>query len=173
MNNQDRERMAKIVGDLCGSLACVSVGFMVLVIMLSFTLTYYNVDAWAVVSVMIGIVLACILGRATMFLSRVDDCTPNDMFAPLIKYIGICCVIGLMSWAVLHPLYDRDYPNRMCYEVVFDLDDNATEYMKQQCPEYRQNVQQLLTGVIVLFPLAMILMVIAHGWFVFSRWGKR
>ena len=172
MKNQDRERMAKTIGDLCGSLACVSVGFTVFAIMLSFTISYYNVDAWAVVSVMAGIVLACILGRAAMFLSREDDCTPNEMFAPLIKYIGICCVIGLMSWAVLYPIYDRDYPNRMCYEVVIGVDKNATEYMKQQCPEYRENAQQLLTGVIVLFPFAMILMVIVHGWFRLSRWGK-
>lgn len=173
MNDQDRERVAKTIGDLCGSLACVSIGFTVFVIMLSFTITYYNVDAWAVVSVMVGIVLACILGRATMFLSCGDDCTPNDMFAPLVTYMGICCVIGLMAWAVVYPVYDRDYPNRMCYEVVIGLDKNATEYMKQQCPEYRQNVQQLLTGTIVIFPFTMILMIIIHGWFRFSRWDKR
>ena len=169
MNDQDRSIVAKTVGDICGSLTCISVCFGVFAITLSFTLMYYSVDVSTALSIMVGIALGCLFTRISLLLSHCRDCTPNYIFAPVIKWMAVCCILGLVTGAVLSLSYNQKYPNEMCWNTVAGLEENATEYMQQQCPKYRHGVQQLLDYTLIVFPVLLVIVATVQGWYKFSH----
>ncbi len=171
MNDQDRHSVAKIVSDLCGSLACASVGFAVFAIILSFTIKYYEVDMGTVVSVMVGVALACFFTRVALLLQYSSPATPNDVFRPLVVLLVMFVVLGsVIGWIVQHES-NTDYRSEMCYRVVNGLEPYATSHMIKECPAYRDNVQQLFNGVLGALPLGLVIALFIHSWLKFSRWG--
>ncbi len=157
MDERDRNLLTKIAGDACGGLACLSIGFAVFTVTLSFTVIYYDVEVWSVISIMVGIALAGILTRLTLFLSHYKDYKFDDVFKPVVKYLIVFSVVGIVLGGVLLPLtYNAPYPNLMCYEVAIGMDVGHSEDVIKQCYEYRNDVQQLLNGILIPFPIAMV-----------------
>ena len=169
MNRRNREVLAKVAGDSCGSLASISVGFAVFVIVLSLAVEHYRVEVWAIVSIMVGIALGCLFTRVSLLLSHCKNCTPNSVFAPVIKWMAIFCVVGVVSGSLLAWSYNEDWRNEMCSSVAAGLEKNATPYMTEQCPVFMHNVQQLLDYTLIVFPVVLVVMVTAQSWRRLSR----
>ena len=156
MDEPYRSQLAKVAGDACGSLAGLSVGFAIFVVTLWFTVLFYNIEVWAVVSIMVGIALACIVTRLTLFLSYCQDCKPNDVFKPVVKGLVVFGVLGVAFGWFLSPAYNEPYPNQMCYEVSIGEDPGHDEEALSGCDDYRHNIQQLLNGALIAFPIVMV-----------------
>lgn len=161
MNKQDRSDLAKAAGETCGSLACISICFAVFVIALSSSVEYYQVEVLSVVSIMVGIALACLFARLTLFSSECKDCKPDKVFKPLVWHLAWFSVLGAVVGLLLSTAYNNDCPDRICYEVVMGLDRNTTEHMMAKCLEYRHNILQLLNGVLAAFPIFLIIWAVA------------
>lgn len=164
MNDQDKHSVAEIVGDLCGSITGSSVGFAVFAIVLSFTIMYYEVDRGTVVSVMMGIALACFFTRVALLLQYSPKSTPNSVFRPVVVYLVMSVALGLVIGLIIQYVSNVDYRSEMCYNVVNGLEQDATPYMIEACPVYRDNIQQLFDGALDALPLVLITALIIHSW---------
>lgn len=146
MNGQDKEKVAKTAGDLCGSIACISVCFAVFVVVLSATVEQYQVNAWAVVSIMVGIAIGCLFARVALLLVHCEKCEPGNVFTPVIKGMVGCFVLGLVAGFLLSPIYNQEH-------------------------DYPHIVQQILTYGLMAFPILLIILVTVQGWFKLARSG--
>ena len=161
MDELHRSQLAKAAGDACGMLACLSVGFAIFVVTLSFTVLFYHVEVWSVVSIMVGIALACLFTRLTLFMSNCQDCKPDDVFKPVRNYLIVFGVVGVALGLFLSLGYNEPYPNLMCYEVDIGEDPGHSKEVLSRCDDYRHGVQQLLNGTLIMFPIVMVV------WFVY------
>ena len=169
MNDQDKERMVRAIGGMCGSLTCASAGFVVFVVALSVATLYYEFEVWAVVSIMVGIAVASLLARVQLLLSHCRDCVPNDIFGSISKYLLLFCALGLVTGLILPLTYNADYPHRMCAEAPAVPNEEYNEYMIEGCKEFRHNVQLLLDVTLAIFPLTLIVITIVDGRLRFRR----
>lgn len=160
MDEQWRSKLAIAAGDVCGGLACFSVGFAIFVAVLSFTILFYHVEVWAVVSIMVGIALACLFTRLTLFLSYCQDCEHDDVFKPVFKWLIVFGMIGVGLGLLLSCIYNEPFPNQMCYEVAIGEDPGHGEETLIICDHYRHDVQQFLDGVLIGSTIGMVV------WFV-------
>lgn len=172
MNKQGRSDLAKAAGEACGSLACISICFAVFAIALSSSVEYYQVEVLSVVSMMVGIALACLFVRLTLFSSECRDCTPDMVFRPLVRHLVWLSVLGAVTGLLLSAAYNDDYPDRMCYEVAVGLETNHTENTIWQCHVYRHDIQQLLNGTLAAFPIFMIVWAVVDMMRKVSRFGN-
>ena len=147
MNDQDKRSVAKTVGDICGSLTCFSVGFAVLVLVLLVTVRSFQVESLAIVSIMVGIALACFLTRVTLFLSYHDG-KPAEIFKPWIWYLMVFIGMGIMAGVVLQAEYNK----------------YGAECVTEQCLESKHNIQLFLDIVLGVVPVSLIVYAVVNGW---------
>ena len=147
MNKQDKHSVAKTVGDLCGSLTCFSVGFAVLVLVLSTTVRNFHVETWAVVSIMVGIALACFFTRVTLFLSYYDG-KPAEIFRYWIWYLILFIMMGVVAGLFLQAEYNK----------------YGAECVTVQCLEGKHNIQLFLDSVLGVVPVSLIVYAVVSGW---------
>lgn len=161
MNKQDRSDLAKAAGDACGSLACISICFAVFAIALSSSVFYYQVEVLSIVSIMVGIALACFLARLTLFSSECRDCTLDKVFKPLAKHLAWLSVLGAGAGLLLSAVYNEPFPHEMCYEVSIGLGAGQSEETIRQCHDMRHDVMQFLNGALAGFPIFLIVWAVA------------
>lgn len=147
MNEQDKRNVAKTVGDICGSLTCFSVGYAVLVLVLSVTVRNFQVEALAIVSIMVGIALACFLARVTLFLSYYDG-APAEIFKPWIWFLMLFIGMGAVAGVLLPVVYNKYGAN--C--------------VTEQCLASKYNIQMFLDIGLGVIPVLLIVYAVVHGW---------
>lgn len=172
MNKQYGNKLAKATGDACGLLTGASIGYAVFVLTLSFAVLFYHVAAWSVVSIMVGIALACLFTRLTLFISNCPDCKPDHIIKPVFVYLIAFSAIGVVLGVVLSLVYNEPFPNQMCHEAATGIEIGNKEAM-QQCDDYRSSVQQLLDGVLITAPIVMVVWFVVSVMYSVSRFNHK
>ena len=160
MNESYSSKLAKIVGDTCGSLTYIGILFTMFVITLSVFILYYHVEVLSIVSIAVGITLASFFARLTLFISYCKERNPHGMFKSLAKYLGMLSVLGVAAGVFVSVSYNVSFPNEMCYEVIIGLDDGFGEETILDCHELQRDMHKILNGVLVLYPISMIVLAI-------------
>lgn len=151
MNDQDKRSVAKTVGDICGSLTCFSVCFAVFVLVLFVTVRNFQVEALAIVSIMVGIALACFITRVTLFLSYHDG-KPAEIFKPLVWRLMLFIVMGVVAGVFLQAEYNK-YGGADC--------------VTEQCLKSKHNIQLFLDIILGAVPVYLIVYAVVHCWYRF------
>ena len=155
MTKSRHSELAKIVADNCGFLACISIGFAILVIVFSFMVSVYQVEVWAAVSIMVGIAFAGLLTRLRLFLSYCQDSEPDEMFNPIVKYLIVFSLLGLAAGVGMAIIYNETYTVETLGGISC-VDPDNDEEIPSKCDEYRYSVQQLLDYGLIAVPLYIV-----------------
>lgn len=151
MNDQDKHNVAKTVGDFCGGLTCFSIGWAVFVLVISVTVRNFQVEVWTVVSIMVGIALACFLARVTLFLSYYDG-KPADIFKHWFWYLLLFVVMGVVLGMVPGLILQAEYSKY------------SAECVTEQHPEINNNLQLFWNVTLMGLPVVTIMYAVFIGW---------
>ena len=160
MDEQYENKLAKIAGNVCDLLACMSISFAIFAIMLSFFILYYRVEVVSVVSIMVGIALASFFARLTLFMSHCRDCKIDDVFDSLVRYLGIFSALAIIAGMIVPALYNSFYSDEMCYEAVIGLDVSFVKEKILECHEIQRDIHKTLNGILAGFPIFMIILAV-------------
>lgn len=162
LDKTTRTKLTKIAGDACGVLASWCIGVATLVITLSVLVAYYEIEMWPVVSVMVGIALTCILVRLSLFLSNFKEFKPDEVIKEVFEWLVVFTVLGVVLGGVMSDLFDKPYPDEMCYEMIMGTSDGHNDEAMEDCIAYRDNIHLVLNFIPIGYAMAMIF------WFVFN-----
>ena len=172
MDETTRNKLIKATGDACGGLAAESVGLAILVMTLSFKVSFYQIEMWSVVSIAVGIALGSLFTRLSLFLSNFKEHKPKDVLNPVLIWLVAFTAVGVVMGYVLSELYNAPYPNEMCFEIANGVIVGHSEETIQRCYDYRSDIHLLLNGTLAVYVISMMVWFVGRVTYAVSRFGR-
>ncbi len=165
MGKKRHGEIMRVLGAECGFAAAMSSGFAMFAIMLSLTISYYQIDVWALTAIMIGVSFACVLARVGLFASCPSIYKPREVIRPVLVLMVLPVMGGGALGIAAGYWYNYHPGNALCEKVEgAGSDPLGEEYVELGppgerlaggCADFRDGARPFLNAVLI--PVSMLL----------------